>query len=249
MEHALDTAWARACGVDVDELCVSQPDNGEQALDIARLSLGHFDLIVVDSVAALVSRKEISGEIGDSHMALQARLMSQTLRMLGPGVRDTGTALVFTNQMRQKIGVMFGSPWTTSGGNALRYYAALRMNTRRGDILRFKDEPVGVRIKVQIKKNKVGVPYKNAEFVVRFGIGVTQVYDLIEYGKHFGHIKKGGAWYTLFPETDREVKFNGEEKTVQGLLSQPDVMRELDLEVRKQYGLPLWRLKESKNGN
>jgi recombination protein RecA len=241
MEHGLDTAWAKMCGVDTDEMSISQPDAGEVALDIARLSLGHFDLIVVDSVASLVSKKELSGEIGDAHVALQARMMSQALRMLGPEVRNTGTSLVFTNQMRQKIGVMFGSPWTTSGGNALRYYSALRLNTRRGEILKFKDEPVGVRIKVQVKKNKVGVPYKNAEFVIRFGVGVTHVHDLIEYGKHFGHITKGGAWYTLFPDSGRQVKFNGEQKLVQGLLDQPDVMRELDLEVRKHYGLPLWR--------
>src|ERR671939_399489 len=197
-EHALDPAYAEAIGVDLENLYFSQPDNGEQALEIADTLVrsGALDLVVVDSVAALVPRAEIEGEMGDSHVGLQARLMSQALRKLSGSLSRSGTTAIFINQLREKIGVMFGSPETTSGGRALKFYASVRLDVRRIDTLKQGSDPVGVRVRVKVVKNKVAAPFKQAEFDIMYGKGISREGSLIDVGVEQSIIRKSGAWYT-----------------------------------------------------
>jgi recombination protein RecA len=202
VEHALDPAYARACGVNVDELLVSQPDTGEQALEITETLIrsGGIDCVVLDSVAALVPRAEIEGEMGDSFVGIQARLMSQALRKLTGAVSRSNTALVFTNQLREKIGVMFGNPETTPGGRALKFYASVRLDIRRIETIKTGTESVGNRVRVKVVKNKVAPPFRVAEFVVMYGEGVSKVGGLLDVGVAMSIVSKTGAWFT-FEET------------------------------------------------
>ncbi len=197
MEHALDPAYAAACGVDVENLYISQPDTGEQALEIAEALVrsGAVDVIVIDSVAALVPRAEIEGEMGDSHPGLQARLMSQALRKLSGAIKQSNTAMIFTNQLREKIGVMFGNPETTSGGRALKFYASLRLDVRRITGIKEKGEVIGSRTRVRVTKNKVAPPFRVAEFDIIYGQGVSKEGDLVDLGVECGVIEKRGSYY------------------------------------------------------
>jgi recombination protein RecA len=197
MEHALDPTYAAACGVDVNSLYISQPDTGEQALEIAETLVrsGAVALVVVDSVAALVPRAEIEGEMGDSHPGLQARLMSQALRKLSGAIKQSNTAMLFTNQIREKIGVMFGSPETTSGGRALKFYASVRLDVRRITGIKHKGEVIGNRTRVRVKKNKVAPPFRVAEFDIIFGEGISRAGDLLDLGVEYGVIEKRGSYY------------------------------------------------------
>src|SRR6184192_144045 len=197
-EHALDADYARALGVDTDALLVSQPDTGEQALEIADMLIrsGALDIIVVDSVAALVPRAEIEGEMGDSHVGLQARLMSQALRKITGALSNSGTTAIFINQLREKIGVMFGSPETTTGGKALKFYASVRLDVRRIETLKDGQDAVGNRTRVKVVKNKCAPPFKQAEFDIVYGEGISREGSLIDVGVEQGIVKKSGAWYT-----------------------------------------------------
>lgn len=199
VEHALDPDYARRCGVNVDELYISQPDTGEQALEIAEALIrsGAVDVVVIDSVAALVPRAEIEGEMGDSHVGLQARLMSQALRKLVGAIKTSNTALVFTNQLRQKIGIMFGNPETTSGGLALKFYASVRMDVRRIEGIKQGGQTVGSRTRVTIKKNKVAPPFRQAEFDIMYNKGISKAGDLLDLGAAMGIIDKRGAFYSF----------------------------------------------------
>jgi len=198
VEHALDPDYARRCGVNVDELYISQPDTGEQALEIAEALIrsGAVDVVVIDSVAALVPRAEIEGEMGDSHVGLQARLMSQALRKLVGVIKTSNTALIFTNQMRQKIGIMFGNPETTPGGLALKFYASVRMDIRRIESIKAGGNSVGNRTRVTIKKNKVAAPFRQAEFDIMYNKGISKSGDLLDLGTNMGIIEKRGAFYS-----------------------------------------------------
>ena len=248
MEQALDLYWAQASGVDTDALFIAQPDWGEQALDMAEACLGEYDVIVIDSVSALVPKAEYEGDMGKAHMALQARMMGQALRKLGPKVRKTGTALIFINQMRQKIGVVFGSPWTTSGGNALKFYASVRIQTNRGEILKENDEAIGVKIKAYCKKNKVATPYRTAFYTIMFNTGVTHIPDLIELGEVSGLLTKGhGGRYVVLPSEEGkspcsnicDMKVHGEGKLRSMLLENKELAQVFESEIRRKYGLPL----------
>ena len=197
-EHALDPDYAKALGVDTDALLVSQPDSGEQALEIADMLIrsGALDLIVIDSVAALVPRAEIEGEMGDSHVGLQARLMSQALRKMTGALNNSGTTMIFINQLREKIGVMFGSPETTTGGRALKFYSSVRLDVRRIETLKDGTDMVGNRTRVKVVKNKVAPPFKQAEFDIMYGKGISREGGLIDVGVEAGLVRKAGAWYT-----------------------------------------------------
>ncbi|HPD42510.1 MAG TPA: recombinase RecA, partial [Anaerolineae bacterium] len=197
MEHALDPTYAAHCGVDVDNLYISQPDTGEQALEIAEALVrsGAVDVVIIDSVAALVPRAEIEGEMGDSHPGLQARLMSQALRKLSGAIKQSNAVMVFTNQLREKIGVMFGSPETTSGGRALKFYASVRMDVRRVTAIKEQGEIVGHRTRVRITKNKVAPPFRVAEFDIMFGSGISRAGDLLDIGLELGVLDKRGSYY------------------------------------------------------
>src|SRR2546430_84732 len=197
-EHALDPEYAKALGVDTDALLVSQPDTGEQALEIADMLIrsGALDIIVIDSVAALVPRAEIEGEMGDNHVGLQARLMSQALRKITGALSNTGTTAIFINQLREKIGVMFGSPETTTGGKALKFYASIRLDVRRIESLKDGSDMVGNRTRVKVVKNKVAPPFKQAEFDIIYGVGISREGSLIDVGVEQAIIRKSGAWYT-----------------------------------------------------
>ncbi|MGM0418654.1 MAG: recombinase RecA [Thermodesulfobacteriota bacterium] len=234
-EHALDTSYARKLGVDCDELLVSQPDTGEQALEIAEMLLrsGAVDILVIDSVAALVPRAEIEGEMGDSHMGLQARLMSQALRKLTATISKTNTSLIFINQIRMKIGVVFGNPETTTGGNALKFYSSVRMEVRRAAPIKDGQELKGNRTRVKIVKNKLAPPFKEAEFDLMYGEGISKVGELLDIGVELEVIDKSGAWYSY--NTNRIGQ--GRENVKKYFLENPEVYEEIFTKVRKELGL------------
>jgi recombination protein RecA len=234
-EHALDPSYARALGVDTDSLLVSQPDNGEQALEIADMLIrsGALDIIVIDSVAALVPRAEIEGEMGDSHVGLQARLMSQALRKIAGALNNSGTTAIFINQLREKIGVMFGSPETTTGGRALKFYASVRLDVRRIETLKDGADAVGNRTRVKVVKNKVAPPFKQAEFDIVYGEGISREGSLIDVGVEQGLIKKSGAWYTY--ESDQLGQ--GKENVRSFLRDNPDLADEIEKKIKEKLGI------------
>jgi recombination protein RecA len=236
-EHALDAAYAAKLGVDTDNLLVSQPDSGEQALEIAEVLIrsGAVDVLVVDSVAALVPRSELEGEMGDAQMGMQARLMSQALRKLTSIVAKSKTCLIFINQLREKIGVMFGNPETTTGGRALKFYASMRLDIRRIASLKEGDVVIGSRAKVKVVKNKVAPPFREAEFDILYGEGISKEGDLIDLGVDHRIIEKSGAWYTF----DGERMGQGRENARQFMKDHPDVRTEVDSRLRQGLGLPV----------
>jgi recombination protein RecA len=230
VEHALDPQYARNCGVNVDELLVSQPDTGEQALEITETLIrsGGIDCVVLDSVAALVPRAEIEGEMGDSFMGIQARLMSQALRKLTGAVSRSNTALVFTNQLREKIGVMFGNPETTPGGRALKFYASVRLDIRRIETIKTGTESIGSRVRVKVVKNKVAAPFRVAEFDVMYGEGISKEGGLLDVGVASDVVTKTGAWFTY-----GDVRLGqGREQAKEFLRANKDVLQQLDTEIR-----------------
>src|ERR1700726_1010820 len=235
VEHALDPAYARKLGVDVDNLLVSQPDYGEQALEIAAalIASGSIDVLVVDSVAALVPKAELDGEMGDSHMGLQARLMSQALRKLTGTVSKSRTCLIFINQIREKIGVMFGNPETTTGGRALKFYSSVRVDIRRIAAIKDGDRVVGNRTKVKIVKNKLASPFREAEFDIVYGEGISKEGDLIDIAVNSNILEKSGSWFSYKGERIGQ----GRENARQFLKDNKDTMAKLDAEVRKSLGL------------
>jgi len=234
-EHALDPEYARALGVDTDALLVSQPDTGEQALEIADMLIrsGALDIIVIDSVAALVPRAEIEGEMGDSHVGLQARLMSQALRKITGALSSSGTTAIFINQLREKIGVMFGSPETTTGGRALKFYASVRLDVRRIETLKDGTDAVGNRTRVKVVKNKVAPPFKQAEFDIVYGQGISREGSLIDVGVEQGLIKKSGAWYTY----DSDQLGQGKENVRNFLRDNPDLADEIEKKIKEKLGV------------
>ncbi len=234
-EHALDPEYAKALGVDTDALLVSQPDTGEQALEIADMLIrsGAIDIIVIDSVAALVPRAEIEGEMGDSHVGLQARLMSQALRKITGGLSSSGTTAIFINQLREKIGVMFGSPETTTGGKALKFYASVRLDIRRIETLKDGTEAVGNRTRVKVVKNKIAPPFKQAEFDILYGHGISREGSLIDVGVEQSLIRKAGAWYTY----EGEQLGQGKENARKFLLENPDVAAEIEKRIKEKLGI------------
>ena len=234
-EHALDPYYAAKLGVDTDALLVSQPDTGEQALEIADMLIrsGAIDIIVIDSVAALVPRAEIEGEMGDSHVGLQARLMSQALRKLTGAISSTGTTAIFINQLREKIGVMFGSPETTTGGKALKFYASVRLDVRRIETLKDGTDAVGNRTRVKVVKNKVSPPFKQAEFDIIYGQGISREGGLIDMGVEHGFVRKAGAWYTY----DGDQLGQGKENARSFLRDNPDLADELEKKIKEKLGV------------
>jgi recombination protein RecA len=234
-EHALDPEYAKKLGVDTDALLVSQPDTGEQALEIADMLIrsGALDIIVIDSVAALVPRAEIEGEMGDSHVGLQARLMSQALRKITGALNNSKTTAIFINQLREKIGVMFGSPETTTGGKALKFYASVRLDVRRIETLKDGSEPVGNRTRCKIVKNKMAPPFKQAEFDILYGQGISREGGLIDMGVEQGFVRKSGAWYTY----DGDQLGQGKENARSFLRDNPDLANELEKKIKEKLGI------------
>jgi recombination protein RecA len=234
-EHALDPDYARALGVDTDALLVSQPDSGEQALEIADMLIrsGALDLIVIDSVAALVPRAEIEGEMGDSHVGLQARLMSQALRKMTGALNNSKTTMIFINQLREKIGVMFGSPETTTGGRALKFYSSVRLDVRRIETLKDGTDMVGNRTRVKVVKNKVAPPFKQAEFDIMYGKGISREGGLIDVGVEAGLVRKAGAWYTY----EGDQLGQGKENARSFLKDNPDLANELEKRILEKLGV------------
>jgi recombination protein RecA len=234
-EHALDPTYARAMGVDIDELLVSQPDTGEQALEIADMLVrsGAVDILVVDSVAALVPRAEIEGEMGDSHVGLQARLMSQALRKLSGSLKKSNTCAVFINQLREKVGVMFGSPEVTPGGRALKFYSSVRLDVRRIETLKDGTEAVGNRVRVKVVKNKVAPPFRQAEFDIVYGEGISKEGSLIDVGVEEGIVRKAGAWYTY----EGDQLGQGKENARTFLKEHADVALEIEKRVKEKLGV------------
>ena len=232
-EHALDPEYARKLGVDIDALLVSQPDTGEQALEIMDMLVrsGALDIIVVDSVAALVPRAEIEGEMGDSHMGLQARLMSQALRKITGALHQSNTTAIFINQLRDKIGVFFGTPETTTGGKALKFYASIRMDVRRIETLKDGQDAVGNRTRVKVVKNKMAPPFKQAEFDIIYGTGISREGSLIDLGVEVGVVKKAGAWYTY----GSDQLGQGKENARAFLLDNPDLANDIEQQIRDHY--------------
>ena len=231
-EHAFDKFYAKKLGVDVDNLLISQPDNGEQALEIADnlIRSGAIDVIVIDSVAALVPKAEIEGEMGDSRMGLQARLMSQALRKLTGTIAKTGCCCIFINQLREKIGVMFGNPETTTGGNALKFYASVRLDIRRTSQIKDSDEVSGNRVKVKIVKNKVAPPFRVAEFDIMFGEGISKTGEIIDLGVDFNIIKKAGSWFSY-----GDTKLGqGRDAVKQLLMDNPELSEEIEAKIRTE---------------
>jgi recombination protein RecA len=236
-EHALDAEYARKLGVDIDNLLVSQPDNGEQALEIAEMLVrsNACDVVVIDSVAALVPKAELEGEMGDSHVGLQARLMSQALRKLTAIVAKSKTCLIFINQIREKIGVMFGNPETTTGGRALKFYASVRIDIRRIAALKEGEEVTGSRAKVKVVKNKVAAPFRQAEFDIDYGEGISRAGELVDLGVEHKMVVKSGAWYSY-----GDLRLGqGRENSKQFLRDNPDLAEELELKIREKLGLPV----------
>src|SRR5213082_2837729 len=236
-EHALDPEYAKALGVDTDELLVSQPDTGEQALEIADMLIrsGAIDVLVIDSVAALVPRAEIEGEMGDSHVGLQARLMSQALRKITGALATSGTTAIFINQLREKIGVFFGSPETTTGGKALKFYASVRLDVRRIETLKDGQEAVGNRTRVKVVKNKVSPPFKQAEFDILYGQGISREGSLIDMGVDNGILRKSGAWYTY----EGDQLGQGKENARRFLRDNPDIANEIEKRIKEKLGVDL----------
>ncbi len=229
-EHAFDKNYAQSLGVDVDNLLISQPDNGEQALDIAEhlIRSGALDVVVIDSVAALVPRGELEGEMGDSKMGLQARLMSQALRKLTGAINKSGCICIFINQLREKIGVMFGNPETTTGGNALKFYASVRLDIRRIGQLKDKEEVVGNRTKVKVVKNKLAPPFKVVEFDIMYGLGISKVGEIVDLGVEHGILQKSGSWFAY----DTTKLGQGREAVKELLLDNPELMAEIEGKIR-----------------
>ncbi len=246
-EHALDPEYARRLGVDTDALLVSQPDTGEQALEIADMLVrsGAIDIIVVDSVAALVPRAEIEGEMGDSHVGLQARLMSQALRKMAGAISGSGTTAIFINQLREKIGVMFGSPETTTGGRALKFYASVRLDVRRIETLKDGADSVGNRTRVRVVKNKVAPPFKQAEFDIIYGLGISKEGSLVDMGVEHGFIRKSGSWYTY----EGEQLGQGKENARRFLLENPDVRDEIEGKIKDKLGIGAAAAVEGEDGD
>lgn len=234
-EHALDPAYAKNIGVDIDELYISQPDSGDQALEIAETMVrsGAMDIIVVDSVAALVPRQEIEGDMGDSHVGLQARLMSQALRKLTPVISKSNCVVIFINQLREKVGVMFGNPETTTGGRALKFYASIRMDVRRIETLKQSGEMVGNRTRVKIVKNKIAPPFKEAEFDIMFGKGISKEGDILDLAVSIDLVNKSGAWFAY----NGNKIGQGRENAKSYLAEHPEVMEELEKKIREHYDL------------
>ena len=235
-EHALDPAYSKNIGVDIDELYISQPDSGEQALEICETMVrsGAVDIVVVDSVAALTPKAEIDGEMGDSHMGLQARLMSQALRKLTAIIGRSQCIVIFINQLREKIGIMFGNPETTTGGRALKFYSSIRLDIRRIETLKQNGEMVGNRTRVRIVKNKVAPPFKEAEFDIMFGKGISREGDILDLAVEEDIINKSGAWYSY-----NEIKIGqGRENAKLFLSENPDIFEEVEMKVREKYDLP-----------
>ena len=234
-EHALDPVYAKAIGVDVDNLYISQPDFGEQALEIAETFVrsGAVDIVIVDSVAALVPKAEIDGDMGDSHIGLQARLMSQALRKLTAVISKSNCIVVFINQLREKVGVMFGNPETTTGGRALKFYASIRLDVRRIETLKQGGEIVGNRAKVKVVKNKVAPPFKEAEFDIMFGKGISKEGDILDLAANCGIVSKSGAWYAY----NGDKIGQGRENAKLTLLNNPELMEEIEKAVREKYAL------------
>lgn len=234
-EHALDTGYARRIGVNCDELLVAQPDTGEQALEITDMLVrsGAIDIMVIDSVAALVPRAEIEGEMGDSHMGLQARLMSQALRKLTGSIGKTMTSVIFINQIRMKIGIVFGNPETTTGGNALKFYSSVRLDIRRTASIKDGQDVVGNRTKVRVVKNKMAPPFKEAEFDIMYGEGISKIGDAVDIGAEIGVIDKSGAWYSYNGERIGQ----GRENVKKFLKENTDIFNDLYAKVRETIGL------------
>ena len=234
-EHALDPSYARRIGVDIDNLYISQPDNGEQALEITEMMVrsGAVDIIVVDSVAALVPKAEIDGDMGDSHVGLQARLMSQALRKLTAIISKSNCIVIFINQLREKVGVMFGSPETTTGGRALKFYSSIRMDIRRIEAIKQGGEIVGNRTRVKVVKNKVAPPFKEAEFDIMFGKGISREGDILDLAANCGVVIKSGSWYAY----NSEKIGQGRENAKKYLLENPTIMEEIETKVRDFYAL------------
>lgn len=234
-EHALDPKYAAALGVDIDELLLSQPDTGEQGLEIADalVSSGAVDIVVIDSVAALVPRAEIEGEMGDSHMGLQARLMSQALRKLSGSINKTKTIAIFINQVREKIGIMFGNPETTPGGRALKFYATIRLEVRRAEQIKSGTEIMGNRTKIKVVKNKVAPPFRTAEVDIMYGEGISQVGEIIDMASEKDIVNKSGAWYAYKGERIGQ----GRENAKRFLLEHPEMRAEIEKLVRDEYGI------------
>jgi recombination protein RecA len=234
-EHAMDPVYAKAIGVDIDELLISQPDTGEQALEITDMLIrsNAIDVIVIDSVAALTPRAEIEGEMGDTHVGLQARLMSQALRKLTANLNKSNTICIFINQLREKIGVMFGSPETTPGGRALKFYSSVRIDIRRIESIKDGAEVVGNRTRTKIVKNKVAPPFKQAEFDIMYGRGISREGSLLDVGVEHGIVKKSGAWFTY----EGEQLGQGRENAKNFLIENPEILVEIDERVRKELGL------------
>jgi recombination protein RecA len=234
-EHALDPEYAKKLGVDTDALLVSQPDTGEQALEIADMLIrsSAIDVVVIDSVAALVPRAEIEGEMGDSHVGLQARLMSQALRKLTGALNQTKTTAIFINQLREKVGVMFGSPEVTSGGRALKFYSSVRLDVRRIETLKDGTEAVGSRTRVKVVKNKLAAPFKNAEFDILFGTGISREGGLIDLGVEQGIVRKSGAWYTY----EGDQLGQGKENARNFLRGNPDLANEIEKKIKEKLGV------------
>ena len=235
-EHALDPVYAKNIGVDIDNLYISQPDSGEQALEITETMVrsGAIDIVVVDSVAALVPKAEIDGDMGDSHVGLQARLMSQALRKLTAVISKSSCVVIFINQLREKIGVMFGNPETTTGGRALKFYASVRMDVRRIETLKQAGNVVGNRTRIKIVKNKIAPPFKEAEFDIMFGEGISRAGDILDLAAEINVIQKSGAWYAY---KDSKIG-QGRENAKQYLKDNPEIMAEVDAKVREHFGLP-----------
>ncbi len=234
-EHALDPVYAKNIGVDVDNLYISQPDNGEQALEITEMMVrsGAMDIIIIDSVAALVPKAEIEGDMGDSHVGLQARLMSQALRKLTGVISKSNCTVVFINQLREKVGVMFGNPETTTGGRALKFYSSIRLDVRKTESLKQSGEVVGNRVRVKVVKNKIAPPFKEAEFDIMFGQGISREGDILDLAASNDIINKSGAWYSY----EGNKIGQGRENAKLYLKEHPDLMEEIDHKVRERYGL------------